>query len=228
MCMEFPGQETGDLAIDLDTLDLGALGAVSFSMWWNANVSGAGDEQVVLAKGDETGNDDPWKFQFESDDFFRTILDTGAGGDVLESSGALNDSQWYHTVLVYDGSDKFLYLDGVLDNTEAQTGSLVTGGGEQVYIAAVEAGGVPRREFDGFIDDVRIYDRALTPAEVLTIYTLLGRDRIFNGLIHRWRMVEGSPGVAASGVGTTKDSGSGQFNGEPINSPTWEEGILRI
>jgi hypothetical protein len=61
-----------------------------------------------------------------------------------------------------------LYLDGVLVGALSKAGSIATGGSVPVWI-----GGNPTdpfvRPWQGGIDDVRIYDRALSAAEVAAL-----------------------------------------------------------
>ena len=58
------------------------------------------------------------------------------------------------------------------------------------------------------------------------MYTLLGVDGIVEGLLWRWAQNELSPGTAATVAGSIIDF-AGNFNGTPVNSPVYAEGILR-
>lgn len=224
MAMDFPGLDADDRAVDLGTLDLGALGALSFTVWFNLDQHGP-DESQLFAKGDSTANDKPWAMQVEDDETLRAIFDLGAGGEVLDGVTAISTGVWHFGALTWDGATKRLYLDDAEEANEAATGTLVTGTGEQVYLAAVEATTI-RREMDGLLEDMRIYDRALSVNELLTMYQLRGADGIVHGLLHRWRMNEGAENAVASGAGGVKDLAAGQFNGTAVGSPTYEAGIL--
>lgn len=80
---------------------------------------------------------------------------------------ALNSGQWYHLVGTFDGSDIKVYLDGVLKDTTSVGGD-IDDDNLPLRIGSDDGGAF----FDGLVDDVRIYDRALNVTEVQTIYTL--------------------------------------------------------
>jgi len=84
----------------------------------------------------------------------------GYGDDVLEA-GFWEIGVWHHICLTYDGTTAKLYADGILVDSAAKTWSLVLSRahiGRQVNDLA---------EFwNGLVDDVRIYKKALTPEEI--------------------------------------------------------------
>ena len=69
---------------------------------------------------------------------------------------------WTHLATTYDGSRIRLYVNGRLVATTAQQGPLVTGSGD------LTIGNNGGDWFDGLIDEVRVYDRALSASEILT------------------------------------------------------------
>ena len=74
---------------------------------------------------------------------------------------------WRHIVATYDKSNRKLYVDGVLRDTDAMTAAIATSSNP------VEIGryaGNTSYEYDGDIAQPRIYNRALTAAEVLQNY----------------------------------------------------------
>ncbi|MHC4174995.1 MAG: LamG domain-containing protein, partial [Planctomycetota bacterium] len=78
----------------------------------------------------------------------------------LKSDFVITDDQWHNIGLVYDGSSKYLYVDGAEVAKDNWRPLLGNDGG--LYIGAgknLESGSF----FSGLIDDVRIYDRAVTP-----------------------------------------------------------------
>jgi hypothetical protein len=89
---------------------------------------------------------------------------------------------WTHLAATYDGSNLRLYVNGTLASTKARTGSLNTStnplriGGDSVW----------SEWFNGLIDEVRVYDRALSAAEIQTDMNT--------------PVVPGSPQLAAEGA----------------------------
>jgi len=83
------------------------------------------------------------------------------GGPLL-SLAIITDGTWHRIGLVWDGSYRYLYIDGVevakdatpLSSLESADGSLYIGAGRDLD---------PATFFSGLIDDVRIYNRAVKP-----------------------------------------------------------------
>tara|TARA_Y100001970_G_scaffold82189_1_gene104073 strand:+ start:2282 stop:3601 length:1320 start_codon:yes stop_codon:yes gene_type:complete len=87
------------------------------------------------------------------------------GSGELAGSTTLSANTWYHIVASYDGTTQKLYVNGSLDGS--QNRSLNTGTGN------VKIGRQPDwngQYFYGFIDEVAIWDEALTASEVSSIY----------------------------------------------------------
>jgi hypothetical protein len=81
-------------------------------------------------------------------------------GAIGASPLALNT--WTHLAATYDGSMLRLYVNGVQVGSQAMTGSLVTSTG----VLGIGGNGVWGEYFQGQIDEIRIYNRALTPAQI--------------------------------------------------------------
>ncbi|MCX5632205.1 MAG: LamG domain-containing protein [Phycisphaerae bacterium] len=90
-----------------------------------------------------------------------------ASGTVIGTKN-VNDGLWHSIVGVYNGSTLSLYFDGVLDTSNSVTGNM-SADTSPVYIGANSA--QANRYFNGLIDEVRVYNRALTLAQVKTIGT---------------------------------------------------------
>lgn len=77
-----------------------------------------------------------------------------------------NANQWYHLLLKYDGSTLYLYVDGALVQSTSQTGS-ITYSNMDLYIGTAA---LNQHFTKGKIDDIRIYNRALTEEEIQLLY----------------------------------------------------------
>jgi len=85
---------------------------------------------------------------------------SGRSGNPLWSQTVITDSHWHRIGLVWDGSNIMLYVDDIEEAKDTQSGLTASGAG--LYIGAgktLEQGSF----FSGLIDDVRIYNRAVTP-----------------------------------------------------------------
>jgi len=73
---------------------------------------------------------------------------------------------WHHVVAVYGGGTSVtFYIDGVAQTLTIPAGALNTASGT-AYIGY--SGG--QNIFQGDIDDLRLYNRALSAAEVMALY----------------------------------------------------------
>ena len=83
--------------------------------------------------------------------------------DGLVSTSSLADGQWHHVAAVYDGARKFLFVDGVLEASKAYAGTIRT---NDLPVQLGLNAEFPQGQYDGRLDDLRIYDRALSGDEV--------------------------------------------------------------
>ncbi len=81
----------------------------------------------------------------------------GQGAD-LAGSVPLNDYDWHHVVVSYDGTNVWVYIDGLLSTHGVK---LLATTGSDLYIGVSKNPDVGAEPFTGDIDSVRIYNRAL-------------------------------------------------------------------
>ncbi|MFP4097870.1 MAG: LamG domain-containing protein, partial [Alphaproteobacteria bacterium] len=132
----------------------------------------------------------------------------------LATSTTINDSQWHHVVGVKNGHDLHIYIDGVLEGTNDTKTFNGSVGGNDVRIGYSVDGG--SRNVDGTLDEVRVYNRALTAADITALYNLSASTPALTG---HWTLDD------AAGAVATDDSDTGN-NGALENAPTWVEGNL--
>ncbi len=112
-----------------------------------------------------------------SDHKVKIVIDKDVGGgsrDAARSSvNAVNDDKWHHIVGVYDGPNTRLdlYVDGVLSTAtlEGTIPASISSQSRPIYIGNDNGS---TRSYQGLIDDVRIYNRAISSGEVLQLYNL--------------------------------------------------------
>ncbi|MFA5239940.1 MAG: cellulase family glycosylhydrolase [Phycisphaerae bacterium] len=109
-------------------------------------------------------------------------------GTTLYSAASAVDSSfngvWHHVAGTYDGSQIKLYIDGELKATSTYTGTINTNT-KRLLMGASEAGNSSNQTYyhNGKIDEVRIYSRALSQAEIMYLaekHVDLNRDGIVN------------------------------------------------
>lgn len=132
---------------------------------------------------------------------FITLDDDGiTTRSILSTKASWNKNQWYHIVIVCDLNNIISwYIDGTLDNTEAFY-ELNTGNYGGFWFGKRSTGSVGSIYFDGTIDDIRIYNKALSAEEALKLYK---KQPLSNkGLISKWSFNNSAdPGHDDSGNG---------------------------
>ena len=91
-----------------------------------------------------------------------TLAKTGSG-DISQSTGTVTTGQWYHLAFTKNGSTTKLYIDGQ-DVTGTVTNYTMTTVSSALTLAS--NGTAANKWFNGLMDDVRIYNRALGPQEI--------------------------------------------------------------
>lgn len=111
---------------------------------------------------------------------------------------------WMHVAAVYDGNTAYLYLDGNLAAQRVYGSNLI----ESVYPFTVGTqANVPNNMFPGMLDDILIYNRALSGQEVLDIVEALSID----DLEAFERAVRLGPNPSSGHLQMTYDSSLGQI-----------------
>ncbi len=143
-------------------------GAFSVFAWIKGDVPG----QVVISQTDGAGSGETWLGADPLLGKLMTGLVPPAAGrfvpQPLVSESIITDGQWHHIGFTWDGSYRTLYMDGteIAKDATAQAALKSADGG--MYIGAgknLEA----VTFFSGKIDDVRIYNVALTADEIDTL-----------------------------------------------------------
>ncbi|MFK5283672.1 LamG domain-containing protein, partial [Lacticaseibacillus paracasei] len=78
------------------------------------------------------------------------------------SNASLSPNTWTHIAVAYNNPDSKIYINGVLDSTKASTGGALNSGLTDAFMIGKYVSG--NIYFNGKIDDVRIYNQALTDA----------------------------------------------------------------
>ena len=144
------------------------------SVWVKFNAFGSGNNSVLAERGDPIYNEGIQLMMYDNKVQW-VITSTYPWPYVLIGNTILSLGVWYHIVGTVDGSNLRLYINGVQDTASpvAFGGSEIRGAGTQYLFGGGCRGTM---YFNGLIDEVRIYNRALSADEVLQLYNL-GRER---------------------------------------------------
>ena len=94
------------------------------------------------------------KIEFWTEDYSRTLF----------SVSPLSAGVWYNITCTYDGTTQKIYIDGVLDSNNDVSG-LITNSTEDLLIGRSHVG-LNSEFFDGQIDELRIWDVALSQEQI--------------------------------------------------------------
>jgi hypothetical protein len=86
------------------------------------------------------------------------------------STTVISTNQWYHLAFTYNGSIRRLYINGVKEAEAAESHSIPSSSGN-LHIGSMEDNGQRVYIQNTFMDDVRLYNRALSHEEILAIYS---------------------------------------------------------
>ena len=143
-------------------------------------------EAWILTSFSGGGEYDNWSIvDFDRSEYYNLYINgstgvvcfstTGSGGiNDFYGTTVVNDSVWHHIAAVYDGTDKRIYVDGVLDATQTNPHSgsdLGTGTTRYGFLgdgseASGYNGGRNEFYFQGYIDEVRIWNVVRTATEI--------------------------------------------------------------
>ena len=208
--LEFDGSDDQVLVGDHDLLN-----AISISAWINWDAITTSDGIGSKRTGTEVlGN---WALRMDDtgSGLLEWMLWTGSGArQVFNSTSAINIDEWTHVVLTFDETTNTanFYINGTLDNTTTSFTNNLEDNAQDIIIGWA---GQSSQYFDGHIDDLRLYDYALTQPEVTTLAGSTVTDCAppasakLDQIHYRWRDDDGGEsggGSAPTQVSVTGDT----------------------
>ncbi|MCB0447304.1 MAG: choice-of-anchor D domain-containing protein [Gelidibacter sp.] len=138
-----------------DTLDLNPTGFTVSA--WAKREAGSNNTSIVSKRN----NPYTVGYDFKIDNTGRLRVEWKNGGPTfgLTSSVVIPENEWHHLAIIYSSGVATLYIDGVADTSTALVAPTATD--ESFFVAA--AGKTSQTQhYKGNIDEIRIWDRALT------------------------------------------------------------------
>jgi hypothetical protein len=125
--------------------------------------------QTVIGRGSPNATGDQWWLGVRNGtpQFF---IDFEGIGEALAAPTTIPLGEWTHLAATFDGATKVLYVNGIQVAAQANSNAIFYES-VPVGIGAHRQGNIVADLFTGFIDEVSLYDRALTPAEIYAIVT---------------------------------------------------------
>jgi hypothetical protein len=139
---------------------------------WIFPTQQSADHQTVIARGSPTNEDDAWWMGvFNGRPRFWSKNVGPAGMTFLEAPFAIPLNAWTHLVITFDGATKSLYVNGAQVAFQRGMSPLVYEPAPvPVTIGSDWGFNASSARFTGLVDEVALYDRALTMDELFNIY----------------------------------------------------------
>ncbi|MBK9981636.1 MAG: gliding motility-associated C-terminal domain-containing protein [Saprospiraceae bacterium] len=216
--LRFDGNTTVQILGNLDLL-FGSDFTISFFILPDPQSNKTMD---ILSKSESCGIDSTVELRYNPGNREMSLTLSEHADNFVRSSGTLPSNRCYHhIVFVRNNRDHFFYYDGVLKSTVGSVafvkikndGILTIGGGP-----CQANGEVP---FSGVIDELRLYNRALTSFEVKDLYSPIDRITspdtvLFTGTSMQVRL----PVTCATSIQWTPTTGvSNTAIAQPVLSP---------
>jgi hypothetical protein len=158
-----------DDRVAIEAFDVPSTSGLTLAAW--VRPDDLGGSPRILSKATGTAEQDhDWMMSLHPPSTLRFRLKAGGTTSTLVApDDLLSTGTWSHTACTYDGTAMRIYVDGILVATAAKSGTL-----DQTPTTAVALGNQPtgagEESLSGRLDDVRLYDRAVDPAEVLSMF----------------------------------------------------------
>lgn len=206
----------GDIAVNrLTTTD--------FSVSFNFKPSPGSGTYDVLSKRDQCDANRAFSVTYTPNTgILEVLLSENASKESRISHRLQSNRCWYHILIIRRGNKTLLYVDGNFI-TETDAGSRVNVKNNSSFnVAASPCLGSGVVRFRGALDDLRIYDRAVTPADIALLYVprdlILNRDTII--YLNQTFNARVSPTCASTFAWTPALEVSNPTIAEPVIAPT--------
>jgi hypothetical protein len=162
----FNGVDAGVEVPSSPSLDI--TGPLTLAAWINSNAGGYG---YIVIKDSETGLGRLHNYQLFIDGNNAVEFGLGDGSSYyqLPSITKISPGVWYLVAAVYDGNSQVLYINGIEDNRQV-IGKKSLAISERYLRIGIVFEGSYYAQFNGLIDELNIFKRALSAKEILDIY----------------------------------------------------------
>jgi hypothetical protein len=176
---EFDGQ---DDRISAGSFDITSGSGLSIVAWIRADDFGTSDARIISKAIGTTTNDHYWMLSTISSGGIKLrfrLRTNGITTTYIASSGNIFPGVWTHVAATWDGSAMRLYKDGILVGNTGKGGSINTNSNVKVAIGN-QPDGAGSRPFDGRIDELAVYNKALTQSEIGNMTSSSPRNELLN------------------------------------------------
>jgi hypothetical protein len=154
-----------------DPLRLNNATGMAISLWINPTGTYGTFNGLVTKGSGNTG----YILRFSGSSSINARIANGSTYEDLNLSYSFPSSSWSHLVFVFSGNGYVYYVNGINKTSGSSSLGSISGASVPLYIGSDE--GVASRYFSGQIDDVKIFNYALTPLQVKQLYNQGGAIR---------------------------------------------------
>ncbi|MBS3072835.1 LamG domain-containing protein [Candidatus Pacearchaeota archaeon] len=140
----------------------------SFSAWVKVDVSKDGNRRTIVEFSKDGGKRRGLAISANANNG-KPVITYGDDIGKYVNTADLRDGQWHHLVFTYDEITPKFYLDGVLQSLAPEEIGAPSGIQTSISVGKSLIDGNPNY-FKGAIDEVRIYNQALTQQQVTELY----------------------------------------------------------
>jgi len=162
--LNFDGTDDYVQVPDAPELDFG--GGEEFTITFWIRGSDTGDVQMVLTKRGDAG----YQVWFQPNRGFFLRIDEGPNNVETVARNHPLDGRWHHVAVGRDANRHFLFIDGALDSFTGDSTLADLTNSNPLDLG--NESDFPTPAFQGALDDVRVYDRALDAGEISSIFLL--------------------------------------------------------
>ena len=150
-----------------DHADMDGMSKLTVAAWIYRDTDSGGAEGLVSKHDTNDGANSSFMLYVNTDD--KPYFLTGTSGIVQNIGPTIKLAMWYYLVGTYDGATSKLYVNGMLTDSDAQTGSIIDSD-EGFRIGSWESSGGAAAFFDGRIGGVSVSASAMTEREIKAEY----------------------------------------------------------
>jgi hypothetical protein len=157
-----------------------SLSTISISAWLYSTTLGASNIAKIINNYLYT-NTSGWAVGINNATYTKALVfyaGWSGGAAIWYAENSFDVNAWYHVCVTYDRSatanNPILYSNGVsksVTELAAPSGTIVADSTNTLLLGRMQTGSGTYDYFDGLIRDIRIYNRILSPVEVVEIYS---------------------------------------------------------
>lgn len=220
-----------------NTLNFQTNNSFTLSYWINATSINTSKVNVIINKqiGAGTSSQDGWNSNVEFNRAINLRIQNAPSTvfcDPSSNAGAISNLTNYHITQVFQNGTSSVYINGIQVSTSAGCLGIIGDNSSNMFIGKPTWTSGNAQGFNGVIDDIGIWNRALTQQEVATLYNA---EQCFNNItvtdtliINVGQLSYSNPITYANNITIAPNPASSQININFNNISNLNGGTLKI